>query len=213
MRKMRGSLRAWSRRWARSGTASTTRWPRASSPPSNASCSTARTSTTITTRAEPSSSSSRDGIIHIVVTGALVSNPRWPSRGVTRQRHETQALNRPLKRGNSNDALEPVRGDVHGAGVGAEQLARHRGQPGHASHKLYHLGVGSVARSSLARVNEEQPYRLHERMFERVLARCQRSAPGHGFRFKSKRYSLDASTVDLCLSMFPWARFKRAKGR
>ena len=79
-------------------------------------------------------------------------------------------------------------------------------------HKLYHLGVGSVTRSSLARVNGEQPYRLYERMFERVLARCQRSAPGHGFRFKSKLYSLDASTVDLCLSMFPWAKFKQTKG-
>ena len=79
-------------------------------------------------------------------------------------------------------------------------------------HKLYHLGIGSVTRSSLARVNEEQPYRLYERMFERVLARCQRSAPGHGFRFKSKLYSLDASTVDLCLSMFPWAKFKQTKG-
>ena len=66
--------------------------------------------------------------------------------------------------------------------------------------------------SSLARVKGEQPYRLYERMFERVLARCQRSAPGHGFRFKSKLYSLDASTVDLCLSMFPWAKFKQTNG-
>ena len=49
-------------------------------------------------------------------------------------------------------------------------------------------------------------------MFERVLVRCQRSAPGHRFRFKSKLYSLDASTVDLCLSMFPWAKFKQTKG-
>ena len=70
----------------------------------------------------------------------------------------------------------------------------------------------TLTRSSLARVNEEQPYRLYERMFERVLARCQRSAPGHGFRFKSKLYSLDVSTVDLCLSMFPWAKFKQTKG-
>ena len=79
-------------------------------------------------------------------------------------------------------------------------------------HKLYHWGVGSVARSSLARVNEEQPYRLYERMFERVLARSRSAAPGHGFRFKSKRYSLDASTVDLCLLMFPWAKFKQTEG-
>ena len=43
-----------------------------------------------------------DGITRIVVTGASVSNPRWPSRGATRKLHETQAPNRPLKRGNSN---------------------------------------------------------------------------------------------------------------
>ena len=79
-------------------------------------------------------------------------------------------------------------------------------------HKLYHLGVESVARSSLARVNQEQPYRLYERMFERVLARSRSAAPGHGFRFKSKRYSLDVSTVDLCLSMFPWAQLKQNEG-
>ena len=75
---------AWRRRWARSGSASTTPWPRASSPPSNASCPTARTSTTpgqaggrlITKRAEPSSSSSRDGITLIVVTKASESAPQ-----------------------------------------------------------------------------------------------------------------------------------------
>lgn len=37
-------------------------------------------------------------------------------------------------------------------------------------------------------------------------------APKHGFSFKNKRYSLDASTIDLCLSVFPWATFRRAKG-
>ena len=100
----------WSRRWARSGTASTTPWPRASSRPSNASGPTARTSTTpgqaggrlITERAEPSSSSSRDGTTRIVVTRTSVNTPRWPLRGATRKRHETQALHCPLNRGNSD---------------------------------------------------------------------------------------------------------------
>ena len=100
----------WCRRWARSGTASTTPWPRAPSPPSNASYSTARTSTTTTRRAEPSSSSSRDGITRIVVTRALVSNPPSPSRGAIRTLHETQALNRPLNRGNSNGNTALKRG-------------------------------------------------------------------------------------------------------
>ena len=55
------------------------------------------------------------------------------------------------------------------------------------THKHYHLGVGRVSRSSLARVNGEQPYTLYEQMFGRLLSRCQGSAPGHGFRFKNKR--------------------------
>ena len=78
--------------------------------------------------------------------------------------------------------------------------------------KLYHLGVSKVTRSSLARVNERQPCELYEALFDRLLKRCQAMAPGHGFRFKNKLYSLDASTIDLCLSVFPWARFRTTKG-
>ena len=59
---------------------------------------------------EPSSSSSRDGITRIVVTRALVSNPPSPSRGAIRTLHETQALNRPLNRGNSNGNTALKRG-------------------------------------------------------------------------------------------------------
>ena len=79
-------------------------------------------------------------------------------------------------------------------------------------NKLYHLGVASINRSSLARVNEQQPYTLYEALFGKLFSRCQGLAPKHGFRFKNKLYSLDASTIDLCLSVFPWAKFRRAKG-
>ncbi len=80
-------------------------------------------------------------------------------------------------------------------------------------HKLYHLGVGAlVSRSSLARVNAEQPYTLYETLFGRLLARCQQRAPRHGFRFKNRLYAVDASTIDLCLAAFPWASFRRTKG-
>jgi putative transposase len=78
--------------------------------------------------------------------------------------------------------------------------------------KLYHLGSAAVSRSSLSRVNERQPHELYESLFHRLLRRCQGLAPRHGFRFKNKLYSLDASTVDLCLSLFPWARFGTTKG-
>ena len=96
---------AWSGQWARLGTASTTLGPRASSPRSTASCSTALSSVIITKPEAQSSSSSRGGTIRIVVTGASVNSPRWPSREITGKLHETQALNCPLNRGNSKTSL------------------------------------------------------------------------------------------------------------
>ena len=78
--------------------------------------------------------------------------------------------------------------------------------------KLYHLGCGSVNRSSLARINEQQPHSLYEALFGKLLARCQALGPRHRFRFKNTLYSLDASTIDLCLSVFPWAKFRTTKG-
>jgi len=69
--------------------------------------------------------------------------------------------------------------------------------------KLYHLGCGEVNRSLLARVNEQRFHSLCEALFGTLLARCQALAPRHRFRFNNKRYSLDASTIDVCLSVFP----------
>jgi putative transposase len=78
--------------------------------------------------------------------------------------------------------------------------------------KLYHLGCAKVTRSTLARVNETQPHALYEALFHKLLSRCHGLAPRHGFRFKNKLYSMDATTIDLCLSLFPWAEFRQTKG-
>ena len=80
------------------------------------------------------------------------------------------------------------------------------------SRKLYHLGVGEVSRSSLARVNAEKPWTLYQGLFGRLLSRCRSAAPGHRFRFKNPLCSLDSTVIDLCLSVFPWARFRRTNG-
>jgi len=77
--------------------------------------------------------------------------------------------------------------------------------------KLYHLGCRRVTRSSLARVNEQQPCALYEALFAKLYHRCRSLAPKHGFRFKNKLYSLDASLIDLSLSIFPWAHFALGK--
>lgn len=78
--------------------------------------------------------------------------------------------------------------------------------------KLYHLGLRRVTRSSLARVNENQPHQMYEALFHKLLGRCQKLAPGHGFRFNNKLYSLDATTIDLCLKVFPWSHSQQSKG-
>lgn len=80
------------------------------------------------------------------------------------------------------------------------------------AHRLYHLGSAKLTRSNLSRINKDKPYALYEALFGKLLSRCQGMAPGHDFRFNNPLYSLDASTVDLCLSAFPWADFRTTKG-
>jgi len=80
------------------------------------------------------------------------------------------------------------------------------------THRLYHLGSAKLSRSNLSRINENKPYALYEALFGKLLKRCQGVVPGHNFRFKNPLYSLDASTIDLCLSVFPWAKFRTTKG-
>ncbi len=80
------------------------------------------------------------------------------------------------------------------------------------AHRLYHLGSTKLTRSNLSRINEDKPYTMYEVLFSKLLNRCQAMAPGHHFRFKNPLYSLDASTIDLCLSVFPWADFRSTKG-
>ncbi len=79
------------------------------------------------------------------------------------------------------------------------------------THRLYHLGSAKLSRSNLSRINENKPCTLYEALFEKLLGRCQGVSPDHNFRFKNPLYSLDASTIDLCLAVFPWAKFRTSK--
>jgi hypothetical protein len=80
--------------------------------------------------------------------------------------------------------------------------------------KLRHLGVGTAPnKSTLAYANEHRPWQLYETVFGQLLTKCQAVARGKKrFRFHNKLYSLDSTTIDLCLSLFNWARFVKAKG-
>lgn len=75
-------------------------------------------------------------------------------------------------------------------------------------HKLYHLGAKPIARTTLARLNEQQPAELYQALFFQLLARCKGMPGQHAFRFKNPLYSLDASTIDLSLKLFPWASYR-----
>jgi hypothetical protein len=79
--------------------------------------------------------------------------------------------------------------------------------------KLYHLGLPDrICRSTLADANAKRDWRIFESLFYRLLARCRDVTPRHQFRFKNPLYSLDSTVIDLCLSMFPWAKFCTTKG-
>jgi putative transposase len=76
----------------------------------------------------------------------------------------------------------------------------------------YHLGIGRIAKSSLARINEKQPYTLYEALFEKLVKRCQGVLPRHPFRFKNPLFSLDSSLIELSLALFPWSDHNRQRG-
>jgi hypothetical protein len=79
--------------------------------------------------------------------------------------------------------------------------------------KLSHLGIRAPSRSSLAYANEHRPWQLYEQLFYRLLDRCRAAvAVPRKFRFKHKLVSLDSTVIDLCVSVFDWATFRRTKG-
>jgi hypothetical protein len=86
--------------------------------------------------------------------------------------------------------------------------------------KLRHLGLPTApSRSTLAYANGHRPWQLYQTVFEQLLAKCQTlaaSQPGtrkkRKFRFKNPLMSIDASVIDLCASMFDWAKFRLTKG-
>ena len=80
--------------------------------------------------------------------------------------------------------------------------------------KLSHLGIAEAPhRSSLAYANQHRPWELYQKLFFQLLERCHKAAPfKNKFRFKNKLVSLDSTVIDLCVSVFDWAKFRRTKG-
>jgi hypothetical protein len=83
------------------------------------------------------------------------------------------------------------------------------------SEKLYHAGFrGRVSRSTLADANTAHDWRIFADFAQVLIARARQlySADEFGTTLEQTAYALDSTTIDLCLSLFPWARFRRRKG-
>ncbi len=81
--------------------------------------------------------------------------------------------------------------------------------------KLYHMGIrGSVRRSTLADANERRDWRLYAAFAQVLIAQARRlyAHDGFGADLDATAYALDTTTIDLCLSLFPWAHFHHHKG-
>ena len=82
------------------------------------------------------------------------------------------------------------------------------------SKKLYHMGIrGSVSRSTLADANENRDWRIYAELAQTLIATARKLYSSEPFLddLKETAYALDSTTIDLCLSVFPWASFRKTK--
>jgi len=80
--------------------------------------------------------------------------------------------------------------------------------------KLYHMGIrGKVSRNTLAKANETRDWRIYSDFAQTLIHEARRLYVDEDFGLELKEtvYALDSSTIDLCLSVFPWAQFRRTK--
>lgn len=78
--------------------------------------------------------------------------------------------------------------------------------------KLYHLGIQSIAKSTIAEANRDRPYQIYESLFYDLLKLCKGLSPERKFDFENPLRALDSTTITLCLKLFPWAKFSKTKG-
>jgi putative transposase len=79
----------------------------------------------------------------------------------------------------------------------------------------YHLGILNITRemkrSTIAYANATRDSNLYKAVFENLLSQARSIKASHNFRFKNPLYSIDSTTIDLCLKLFPWADFREKK--
>jgi hypothetical protein len=84
-----------------------------------------------------------------------------------------------------------------------------------AQQKLYHMGIrGKVSRNTLAHANQVRDWRIYADFAQILIVRARRlyANDSFGVELNQTAYALDSTTIDLCLSLFPWAKFRKHKG-
>ena len=79
------------------------------------------------------------------------------------------------------------------------------------SNKWYHLWLTSSAKNTISNANNKRSYKIYEELFYAMLHKCKQLDFDKKFNINNPLYSLDASVIDLCLSMFPWAKYRKRK--
>lgn len=79
-------------------------------------------------------------------------------------------------------------------------------------NRLYHWGLKKVCRSTFSDANKSRPAAFFEDLFYEMYNLCILKAPKHKFKLNCKIFSMDSTTISLCLSLFPWAHFRKKKG-
>lgn len=82
-------------------------------------------------------------------------------------------------------------------------------------NRLYHMGIrGHVSRCNLANANETRDWRIYADFAQLLITEARRIYHGEdiGLKLKETVFAFDSTTIDLCLSLFPWAKFRQRKG-
>ena len=79
------------------------------------------------------------------------------------------------------------------------------------AHRFYQLGLNKICRSTFSDANNHRPSSIYERLFYILLNRYGCHFKGSNRKLKSKLYSVDSTVIDLCLSLFGWAKFRSTK--
>ena len=78
--------------------------------------------------------------------------------------------------------------------------------------KLYHLGAIPITKSTIADANARRSWEMFQEIYFKLLNRFRYLRPGHSLKFKNPLFTIDSTLIDLCLNVFPWAKFRTRKG-